>query len=814
MLRNYLKITLRNIFKYRVFSFINIFGLALAIACTIIVIFYVRNEITYDTFHEKADRIYRPYTKFKRGAREGTGVHTPFIMGKQLKDNYPEIESYSILTSFFNQVYKGENSFPEEIHIAGEEFFNIFSFSVLHGETINVLSDATSIILTEEMAEKYFGRSDVVNELLAIEVGGELKNFTIKAVLQDIPSNSSLRFNFLISDLHTKDIFPAPMLTSWNMITGETYVLLHENVDKAELEPKFSSLVEQVMGDDLEEIEFAIFLQPLTDIHLNTDLPEGNVSVSDPKYTIILAGISILILLLACINFVTLSLGRSFSRAKEIGIRKSTGANRKQIIVQFLGESVLMSILALFNGLIMAFIILPWFNELADLNLKFTLDTGNILIISGVTILTGLLAGIYPALIVSGFKPLDIIKSDLRLGKGNNTLGSVLVTGQFALTVFMIACTVIMKDQLSYLQNKNLGFDKDHVVVVPVRVGDAKGLSDVVKRGMERAAILDNALMNEPVILATGIASHTFEPGGWTHIGYQKNDEETNWFYYNTINPGFIPAMKMEIVQGRNFEWENQADLKRSIIVNEAFVKEYEMENPIGDRIPHEAFIDHEIIGVVKDFHIASLHARIEPLILVMNVEIGFSGANNVSISSSEIPKLFVRLEGGKIQEGIDLLRSEWEKTFPGEPFDYSFMEDNLKEQYEREQNLSKIVTSASILAIIIGCLGLFGLSTLSLAGKLKEISIRKVFGASKTSIYLILSKRFIILLSVAFIISFPATISVMNKWLTEFEYRVHVGPGSMILAALISLAVLLASISYQGLSAVRTNPAETLRNE
>jgi putative ABC transport system permease protein len=364
------------------------------------------------------------------------------------------------------------------------------------------------------------------------------------------------------------------------------------------------------------------------------------------------------------------------------------------------------------------------------------------------------------------------------------------------------------------LQNKNLGFDKDHVVVVPVRVGEARGLREVVKRGMERATILDNAVMNKPGILATGIASHTFEPGGWTHIGYQVDDEETNWFYYNTINPGFIPAMKMEIVQGRNFEWENQADMKRSIIVNEAFVKEYELENPIGDRIPHEPFIDHEIVGVVKNFHIASLHARIEPLIMAMNVEIGFSGANNVSISSSEIPKLFVRLEGGQIQEGIEMVRSEWEKTFPGEPFDYTFMEDNLKEQYEREQNLSKVVTSSSILAIIIGCLGLFGLSTLSLAGKLKEISIRKVFGASKASIYLILSKRFVILLSVAIIISFPATISVMNKWLTEFEYRINIGPGSLILAALISLAVLLASISYQGLSAVRTNPAETLRNE
>ena len=814
MFRNYFKITLRNIFKYKIFSFINIFGLALAIACSIIVIFYVRNEITYDKFHTKADRVYRPYTKFKRGAREGVGVHTPFIMGQQLKDNYPEIEGFTILTSFFNQIYKGELSFPEEIHIASEDFFNIFSFPIIRGETKNLLSDPSSIVLTEEMAEKYFGRADVLNELLIIEVGGEQKNFTVKAVLENIPSNSSIRFNFLISDLHTKDIFPAPMLTSWNMITGETYILLHDQVDEEELEPKFSSLVEQVMGDDLEEVEFAILLQPLTDIHLNTDMPEGNVPVSDPKYTLILAGISVFVLLIACINFITLSLGRSFSRAKEIGIRKSSGANRKQIILQFLGESILMAIIALIIGLIMSYLILPWFNKLTDLNLRFTLDFENLLLISGITIITGLLAGLYPALIISGFKPLDIIKSDLRLGKGNNTLGSILVAGQFALTVFMIASTVIMKDQLNYMQNKNLGFNKEHVVIVPVRVGETKGLRDVVKRGMERAAILDNSLTNKPGIISTGIASHTFESGGWTHIGYEDENEETNWFYYNTINADFIPAMNMEIVQGRNFEPENQADMQRSVIVNETFVKEFGFENPIGERIPHEEFMDHEIIGVVKDFHIASLHTRIEPLLLAMNVEIGFSGAHNVNISSSEIPKIFVRLEAGKIQEGIESIRSEWDKVFPGEPFDYSFVEDNLKEQYEREQNLSKIVTSSSMLAIIIGCLGLFGLSTLSLTGKLKEISIRKVFGASKANIFLILSKRFVILLIIAIIISFPATIYVMNKWLTDFEFRIDIGPVSLFLAALISLAVLLLSISYQGFSAIRTNPAETLRNE
>jgi len=814
MFQNYLKITLRNIVKYKIFSFINIFGLSLAIACSIIVILFVRNEITFDKFHSKADRIYRPYTDVKRGARESIGVHTPFIMGKQLKEDYPEIEAYTLLTSFFDQVYKADLSFPEEIHIASEDFFNIFDFKVIEGSTQNIMAQPETIVITREMAEKYFGELSAVDKLLEIQVGGEKKNFTVKAVLENIVPNSSIQFNMLISDHHVKDIFPAPMLTSWNMITGETYLLLQNGVDENVVTPKFASLVEKVLGDELEDVEFSIHLQPLTDIHLNTDFPEGNVPVSDPKYTFVLGGIAVLILLIAAINFITLSLGRSMSRAKEIGIRKSTGALRSQIITQFLGESMSLATIALILGLIIAYFILPWFNKLADVNLIFKLDYQNVLLYLGTTILIGILAGIYPAMIMSGFKPVTILKGGIKLGKGNNTLGSVLVTGQFILTIFMIACTIVMKNQLSYLQNKNLGFDKEHIIVVPVQVGDAKGLRDVVSRGMEKAELLSSSILNEPSIISKGTASHTFEPGGWTHIGYETEDENMNWFYYNTINADFIPAMGMEIVNGRNFDKDNPADLKRSIIVNESFVREFGLENPIGDRIAHEEFIDHEIVGVVKDFHIASLHTKIDPLVLTMNVEIGFSGAHNVSISSSEVPKVFVRLKGGRVNEGIEYVQSTYEKIFPGEPFDYSFVDENLKEQYEREQNLGKVVTSSSVLAIIIGCLGLFGLSALSLTGKIKEISIRKVYGASKTNIFYILSRKFILLLIIALVISVPITISMMNKWLAEFEYRIEIGPAIFIFAGLLSLIIAFISISYQGYMAIRTNPATTLRNE
>ncbi len=814
MVRNYLHIIFRNLVKYKLFSFINIFGLALAIACSILVILYIRNELSYDNFHTKSERIFRPYTSAKLGEREVTIVHTPFIMGKQLKENYPEIIAYTVLTEFNDRIKVGENSHEETVHVASPDFFRMFDFKILHGTTTDILSDPSAVVITKEIAIKYFGREDAVGERMTITLGGEEKGFIIRAVLYNLPPNTSIRFEIMIPDHYLKDIYPEPMLTSWHMITGETYVLLDEHADPDLLPAKFTSLIKQQIGEDLDRMDFNIYLQPYTDIHLNRDLPAGNVPVSDPKYIVVLTGIAVLILLIASINFVMLSLGRSFMRAKEIGIRKANGATRWQLLVQFLSESIAIALFGLVLGIGFVYLALPWFNELAGQHLVFKLTLDHLSIYLTLAIFTGILAGIYPAIIMSGFKPVKILKGEVRYGKGNHLFGTILITGQFILFIILIGCTVIMKKQLNFLQHKNLGYDKENVLAVPLPTGDSKGVREVVRKGFEQAILLENEIRDLPEVISSGIASHTFEPGTWTQIGYDDENGQTKNFYYNTVDVNFIPTMSIKLQSGRNFQTNNLSDQKRSIIVNESFIREFGLNQGVGERIPHDLFDDHEIIGVVKDFHIQSLHAKIQPLVLAMNVDIVFSGANNVDIGSSVRPKLFIRLAADQLEDGLKGVEEAWQRVFPGEGFDFEFVDQSLKVQYDKEYNLNKVVTGSSLLAVIIGCLGLFGISLLSFNNRLKEISIRKVLGASGTHIMIILSKRFIYLILVALVFSVPFTFQIMDRWLMEFEYRTTIDPWVFLLAGLISLIIMMVTLSYQGISAVRSNPADNLRSE
>lgn len=813
-MRNYFNILRRNLARHSVFSFINIFGLSLGIACNIIVILFIRNELSYDQFFANAGRIYRPYNYIKDEGREITNVYTPFIMGKQLKENYPEIEACTNLSSIKDRVQVNEISFNETIHIASDDFFRIFDFKVIDGTTTNVFKDPSGVVITRDMANKYFSRTHVAGEQLRILIGSGFKDFTIKAVLNDIPSNSSIRFDFLISDHYLKDIYPESMMTSWFMIAGENYLLLKKGVNPDELVPKFSSLIEQALGDDLDRMDFKIYLQPLTDIHLNTDMPAGDVPVSDSKYIYILSAISILILAIAAINFVMLSLGQSVTRSREIGIRKSSGADQIQIMIQFLGESVFLALLALVIGICLAYLMLPWFNELANQHLSLNITPVNIFIYFILSVLTGLLAGFYPAWVISGFNPIRILRGNLKIGQRNSTFGSFLITGQFILFVVLIGCTIIMKDQMHFIRNKNLGFDKDNILVVPLNTLGARGVVESIKKGFEKGGILKNEVEKLSEVKSAGITSQTFEPGTWTRIGYRDNNNDMKYFYYNAVGPDFIPTLGIRMLRGRDFEINSESDYRRSIIVNEAFIKAYDLGKGPGQQIPGGNFDDHEIIGVVENFNFQSLHDEIKPLVLSLNPDIIFSGANEVSIGISANPKLLIRLRANMIEKGITDVGKTWGQIFPGEIFDYSFVDQGLRKQYEQEQNLGKIVASASILAVVIGSLGLFGLSILAFASRIKEISIRKVLGAPSGHILYVLSRRFILLLSIALFISIPITWQIMMKWLEEYKYSVSIEPWIFGLTAVLSFLIIIISLSYQGMSAIRTNPAKTLRNE
>lgn len=785
----------------------------MGIACAILIVLFIKDEVTFDQFHSKINRLYRVTTSMSRDGEGETSGMSPFVVGLTVKDEVQDIESAIILTSYNDMVEKGENKFREEITVVGPEFFNMFDFKVLDGSTSGALDDITDLVVTKEMAEKYFGRTNVAGEVIRLNAGGELRDYQIKAVLANVPSNSSLQFDLLVGDSNLKYLFEERQLNHWFMIAGEVYVLLKEGVTAESTEAKFPGMVKKGLGEErFGQINYKLGLQPIADIHLGPQM-SSIAPISDPKYTMILGAIAALILLIASINFITISLAKSISRAREIGVRKSVGAGKNQLIWQFLLESTVLAFIALFIGLILVWFTLPLFNELAQKKLIFDLNIANLLIFSGLTLVVAFLAGFYPAIVVSAFKPVKILKGEVSVGSGKQRLRTVMVASQFIVTIFLITSTLIMKKQINYMQNKNLGFDKEQLIMVPLNVASNSEVQQLID-GMEKGQRLKRILDQEPLISSTSIASLSFGPGSWINISFKDEQGDDRDFFFNTVGANYIKTMGMKIVQGRDFEIGNGADKRRSIIVNDAFVKAYNMDNPIGNRLPNTKFEDHEIIGVVEDFNFASLHVPVEPLILAYNPKIAFSGARGINLNSDPTPKVVVRVKANGLQAALPLIEEKWNEAYAGEPFDYHFVDEVLNTQYAAEKNLGKLVTTAAILAILIGSMGLFALAMLSMNARLKEMSIRKVLGASNINVAFILSKSYIILVLVALVISIPMSYQVMSAWLDDFAFRTNIGIDTFLLAGVLSLFIAWLAISYHSIKMAINNPVDGLRSE
>jgi putative ABC transport system permease protein len=815
MLYNYLKIAFRNLWKNKVSTSINVISLSIGIACSILIILFVKNEWTYDVFLTKADRIYRPYVESERRAGNlNTSVYTPHILGTQMKENFEGIEATTVVNSFDEQVAYKDRTFGETVNIASPEFFQIFDYQVADGSIANVLDHPNNLVITEVMKEKYFGDQPAIGEEMTIRFGDENRSFVVRAVLENIPPNSSLQFDLLISDLNAKDLFPEQMLTSWFMISGTNYVLLKEGVSQKDMEAQFPSLVQQVIGERIGDRKYDIYLQSIKDIHLNNEMPAGFASVSDPKYTFILAGIAGLILILACINFMILSIGRAMTRAKEIGVRKVVGAAKGQLMRQFLSESILLSFIALVIGGLLAYLTLNLFNQLSGKNLIMEFDLVNVGLFISLAGLVGLVAGIYPALILSGLKPVTILKGNMKLGSGKEVFKKMLVGAQFVLSIFLVSTTIIMQQQLSYLQNKNLGFDQEQMIGVPINVDNGNGIRSSIVEGFKKSKTFKQVLKNNPDVLAVAGSSQDFGRGNWMQLGYNDEQDNHHTFYMNVVDHDYLNALGIKLLEGRDFSEEIAADARRSMIVNEAFVKAFGLKSAVGDRIPNPEFADHEIIGVVENFHFASLHSSIDPAVLLINSDIGFSGAQDISINSMPNPKMMIRLAPNDIPTTISAINELWNQVYPGEEFNYDFVDDVLNTQYSQEQNLGEIVSTSTTLAVIIACLGLFGLASLTMSNQIKEVSVRKVLGASMGNIILLLSKGYILLIIIALLVSVPATYFFAQEWLKVFEYKINIGADAFLLAGAITILVAIITISYQCIKVSMANPAKTLSNE
>ena len=819
MLKNYLKIALRSLWRSKVHSTINVFGLSLGIACCILIVLFVKDEWTFDTFHAKADRIYRVYAREDWGEnRQFFNTTTPFPMGPTLKDNFPEVELQVRFNKIGTIVRVGENQFTETISFGGQDFLDVFDFESFAGEAKNALRGQSNVVLTSRMAEKFFGSADPIDKVVSIQLGEVFEEFSVKAVLEDIPINSSIQFGILISDLNYPKLYSTETLTSaWFNINPETYVLLREGTDPLSVEKKFPAVFQTILGEDnYKQSKYAPGLQPLTSIHLDTNYPVGIALISNPKYSYILAAIATLLLLVACINFVTLSVGRSIKRAKEVGIRKVVGAERIQLIFQFIGEAVIVTLTSLAVGLLLSIIGLPLFNDLSGKNLELKPDGFMFLIALILVTVIGLIAGSYPAFVLSNFKPIAILKGgSLPAGQaGKQGLRKVLVGVQLVLSIFLVSSTLIMRQQLNFLQNKDLGFNREQLAIVQLNVPRGGRLTERVKKGFEEAEQFKIEVLKLNDVASVCAASHDFGNGGWVKVGYTDDNGTYRTFDINVADDEYIPTLKMELAKGRNFSGANTSDARRAIIVNEAFVKEYGWTDPIGKRIPGKGFVDHEVIGVVKDFNYASLYTKVQPLVLTMDATIPLSGSENINIDNTPIPKLMIRLKPGNMSATMEQIAGIWERLTGGEEFAFTFVDQALAEQYRNDQNLGKIVSIATLLAMIIGSLGLYALASVAMQNRTKEISIRKVMGATEQSLLVLLSKDYVYMIGISLVVSVPVTWYLMRNWLQSFEYRVPISWQVFAWAGALSLGIALATISYQAIKTAWTRPAETLKYE
>lgn len=816
MIRNYLKIAFRSLWRSKGHSFINVTGLSLGIACCILIILFVTDEWTFDRFHSKADRIYRLFARENWGEnQEFFYTNTPFPMGPTLKDNIPEIESQVRIDKMSTLVKAGDNQFSETLTIAGQDFFKVFDFPIIRGSK-EALEQQNHVVISDWLAKKYFGDADPINRTVSIQLGEVFEDFTVAAVVPRTPTNSSIEFYLMISDLNFPKLYSEQRLTSsWFTISPETYVMLREGVSREKVSAKFPSVFRAVLGEErFTKSKYSAGLQPLTSIHLDTSYPVGLAPVSDPKYARILGAIAILILAVACINFVTLSIGRSMKRAKEVGVRKVVGAARRQLILQFIGEAVIVTLIAMTLGLALAVLNLPVFNALAGKQLVFPWNGFIVVVVLSLLAVIGLIAGSYPAFVLSAFRPVTILKGNIQRNSSKQNLRKALVGVQLVLSIFLISSTLLMRDQLAFLQNKNLGFSKEQLVVIQLNVPRGGRMAERVNKGLEKAEQFKPELTRLPGVSAVCASSHDFANGNWVNAGFTDDKGTYRTFNMNVVDEDYLPTLGMKLVQGRNFSGDNIADRKRSVIVNEAFAKAYGWKDAIGKKIPGKDFPDHEVIGVVSDFNYASLYTRVEPLVLVYEPSIILNGIENINVDNSPVPKLMIRLRAGNMQATIDDIRSVWEKITGGEEFVFTFVDEAINTQYRADQNLGKIVSIATILAIIIGSLGLYGLASLAMQNRTKEISIRKVLGATERSLLVLLSKDYIYLIVVSLALSVPVTVYLMNNWLSTFEYRIAIGAEVFLVAGGISLLIALITISYQAVKTAWSQPAETLKYE
>ncbi len=805
MLKNYLKIAFRNLIKYPGYSVINIFGLSTGIACCILIMLFVGDELSYDRYHEKADRIYRIQTDVDVSGNLLKLATTSFPMAEAFKTDYSEIEKITRVIRWGEPVIsKDETRFKERNMLwADTEVFEIFSWAWVAGDPKTALKDMYSVVLTESTAKKYFGDENPIGKTIRYEAQ---KDMIVRGVIHDIPANSHIKFDLLGSAITLNEIIGRESLNHWHAFYAtETFVLFQNKTVVNSFEQSLPKFVDKYLkGEFATSVgrTYTMSVAPLTSLHLSPALKGEFSTVGSMSYIYTFSAIAFGVLFIACINFMNLSTARSARRAKEIGLRKVLGALKKQLIRQFLGETFLLSFVSIVMGLILVEMCLPAFNQLAGKQFTFDIIT-RLPFLSSLALLTifiSLLAGFYPAIYLSKLKPVDSLKNNTATGKKKLWFRHTLVSLQFAVSVILIVGTIVVYGQLKFIQNQDLGLDKSQVLVLPVADGIIKPKYNVFR---------DELLKNNQI---QNVAISTFIPGGkipGTPVQKIPTGPGDTW-EITTIPADyyFVKTMGIKIVAGRDYSKSMATDMTESMLINESAAKEmgWTSEEAIGKNVAwggSEPPVNLKIIGVMKDFNYASLHTPIKP-ILVAPIDYWPGGYNYVTVRISE----------QDASNTIDQVKTIWGKLFPETPFIYSFMDDDFAKLYASEDKLGQIFLIFAIVAILIACLGLLGLAAFLAQSRTKEIGIRKVVGANSLQMVSLLLKDFLKPVLYSTFLSWPMAYFIMTKWLENFAYRSELSILIFMGSTFCAVAIAIIILSYHAIKASRTNPAHSLKYE
>lgn len=806
MLKNYIKVAVRNILKNKIFAFINITGFSVGISVSILILLFVQNELSFDSFNKNEDRIYRLVEIEQRT----NGIHKtsaqPLPLGPALVSEFPEIKSAVRFVGSGAVITSGTAKFNEGIKFTDPDLFNVFSFPLLQGNPSTVLTQPNSVVLTQTEAVKFFGKENPINKILKIYLNDKAKDYKVTGVAKDVPDNSSIKFKFLlpISQMPNFQIEK----NDWDWSYGSTFILTYHKSGINDVNNGLTNFIQKYYGKYIFEAQtngalsksgnaFKLSFEPLKAVHFSK-IKNSSEESGDPIYSYILSIIAFIILIIACINFITLSVGKSSSRIKEVGVRKVLGAKKNNIVTQFWIESILLTLAAFIISLALVELLLPVFNQLTAYHFTFSkiFSPGFIIILAALILVVGLFAGSYPSIIISGFQPATVLKGKMKMGQGS-LFSKILVVIQFSLAILLITGTLVVWLQLKYIQSKDLGYNGNQVIVVPV---DAES-----KAGNQVADLFKNKISGYSGIINISGTNVTFGKGDQIREFKYKGSNHESYIY--RVDENYISTLDLHLIDGNNFKTSSRTDSLQDIIVNEAFIKEMGWEMPSVGKVIKDWYWEGKdksnlkIIGVVKNYNFLSLHNKIAPVMLDMYPGFG-EHSMLIKISKDNITSTILYVK--KVYEGI----------MPDEPFNFSFLNDDVQKQYNIEIKLGKIVGISSILSILISCLGLFGLTLLSVNSRTKEVGIRKVLGASVNNIVILISKDFLKLVLISNVIAWPIAWYAANKWLQSFAYKINISFWIFLLSSTLALLIVLVTISFHAIKAATANPVKSLRYE